>query len=374
MKLNRIVTLAVVAGVVTVAVTFLTAANTSSDANKSTQDSAKPVDGSGVVVFANLDVESGIILIFPETFPQPARVDKILVKEGQSVVKDQALIELDKKLAKMTLDEAEAAITTAQNLLAQAEAMHNDAKQKGTAHLIAMEAQQIAIDSKKKLLEAAKTKLAEQRKRAADLGIKNEPEINAAQFNLESAQKDVEFEEKKLAGLKRVSPQPLIDAAQSKVDEANSGLKRQQIQKEKAQYGLDAMTVRAPCDGKVLRIQCQVGLTVGVQSKQPLILFQPAEKLIIRCEVDQEWASRVQLNQAAIINDDNDASLEWKGKVTKIADAFLPKRALSGMPEGFPMTDSRVLEVIVELNKDQKTDGLRLNQRLKVKIGMDSGK
>ena len=237
MKLNRIITLAVLAGVTLLAVTFLTAAKTSTTDAKATQDPAK-AQGTGVVVFANVDVEAGLIPIFPETFPQPAKVVQVFVKEGGFIKKDDPLVELDSQLAKWTLEEAQVGLMTAEAALAGAKAMLDQAKMLRKGQAVAMDAQEFAIKSKKQSLEAARTKLDGERLRAQQQGIKNDPEIKAAEYSLKAAQTDVEFEEKKLEGLRRVSALPNINAAQSKVDEATSAVKRQTILLEKAKYGV----------------------------------------------------------------------------------------------------------------------------------------
>jgi hypothetical protein len=104
--------------------------------------------------------------------------------------------------------------------------------------------------------------------------------------------------------------------------------------------------------------------------KEPIVL-QPNGKLFIRAEVNQEYANRVALNQKATIVDYSNTSITWKGKITKVADHFTPKRNnnSSGV-ELFSSGDDPILEVTIEI-EDAKNPVIRQGQRVRVYIGTE---
>src|ERR1700734_3225847 len=108
MKNDRVVTVAVLVGLVIIVVTFLGAARMSGDDGKNAKDQQKllaPVKpgSKGVVGSGPVDVDNGIGLLplFPDTFPQPSKVIQISARaqEGMEVKKGEVLVEFDAELA-----------------------------------------------------------------------------------------------------------------------------------------------------------------------------------------------------------------------------------------------------------------------------------
>ena len=93
---------------------------------------------------------------------------------------------------------------------------------------------------------------------------------------------------------------------------------------KKAKLVLDECVLRAPEDGTVLRVLTQVGETVGAQARQPAVEFCPNGPRIIRAEVMQEWASKVEPGQVVLIEDDTRFGPQWQGRVKSVAGAFTP--------------------------------------------------
>src|SRR5438309_2139339 len=73
---------------------------------------------------------------------------------------------------------------------------------------------------------------------------------------------------------------------------------------DKAKLALDECLVKAPAEGTVLRLGVQVGDLLGPEAKSPPLTFCPAGPRVVRAEVEQEWAGRVQDGQIATIQDD----------------------------------------------------------------------
>ena len=375
MKNNRVVTAAFLVGVVIVAVTFLGAARMSGDDAKSPKDVQKilaPVkSGSkGVVVFGNVDVDNGIGLLqlYPETLPQPSKVKKVLVSEGQLVKKGQKLVEFDTELADLTVDEAKTALAQAQGALLRAEALVKQADATLAGHRVLIEATEKTVLSKRLELDAAQVDLDEKKRLGPLVGGGVDLEIAKKKF--ESAEKALDSERIKLEGLKSITPQSKKDEAEGAVAEAKAAVAKQKVMLDKAIYGLKLMTLTAPDDGTIVRSQVAEGLTFGAQTRQPAIWFQSKGVLVVRAEIDQEFASRVALGQEATIQDDGDSSQKWNGKVIRIADSFLPKR-LGASASDLLLNDARVLECTISLEGGDPKSHARVGQRVKVSIGVE---
>ena len=387
MRSNRVITIAVLLGVVIVAVTFLGAAHmTGDDTSKSAKDNHKSgpavKSGSiGVVVFGLIDVDdaddkgkgadgkgAGLLSLYPETFPQPSKVIKVLVAERETVVKGQKLIELDPELAELKVKQAEAALAEAEASLQRANAAVKGAEEMLQAHQVLVQTTAKAVEGKAGELSAAKVTLEETKRKLDVLKAENDPEYRAAKKNYDAAEKALEAEKIKLDGMKAIVPTSKLDDAKGLVAAANAAISRQQAMLKEAQVGLRMMTLTAPIDGKIIRSTVAVGQTFGPQTRQPALLLLPNGKFIVRAEVDQEFASRVAVDQKAVIHDEGNSALKWTGKVLRISDAFLPKRNTGMGPEGLLMNDSRVLECIVSI---EGNDPIRIGQRVRVSIGIE---
>jgi multidrug resistance efflux pump len=122
--------------------------------------------------------------------------------------------------------------------------------------------------------------------------------------------------------------------------------------------------LRAPCDGKILRIFVSAGEVLGAQPKAPAIQFAPIGVRIVRAEIEQEFAARVQVGQKALIQDDASVSSTWHGKVLRISDWYTHRRSI--LQEPLQFNDVRTVECIIQLDPGQT--GLRIGQRVRVKI------
>jgi hypothetical protein len=110
------------------------------------------------------------------------------------------------------------------------------------------------------------------------------------------------------------------------------------------------------------------GETLGPQPRTPAIEFYPTEKpLIVRAEVEQEFAGHVTVGKPARIEDDTRAGKSWKGKVIRVSDWYTHRRSVHLEPLNY--NDVRTLECIVSIDPGQSH--LRIGQRVRVFIGRD---
>ena len=92
-------------------------------------------------------------------------------------------------------------------------------------------------------------------------------------------------------------------------------------------------------------------------------MFCPDGPRILRAEVEQEFASRLSLNQTVVVRDDSTNSPLCTGKLTRISDWYSHRRSMVQEPLQF--NDVRTLECIITLDPSDKTP-LRIGQRVRV--------
>jgi len=374
MRSNRVIASAVLVGLVVGAVTFLGAAKVPGDDAPSKKDSTvSPSQGQDVlVIFANVDIDNGVGLLplFPDAFPQPCKVVKVHVKQGDKVKKGDPLADFDTELADLSVEEAKFGLARAEGALETAKGMLKQANEVLEGQKTAIDYTEKIIESKQKTLDAAKDELAE-KERFADK-LKAGAEVTAAKKKVEAAEKELQAERIKLEGMKRIQPTSKRDQAVGAVNEATAAVNLAKAQLSKALYGLKQMTLKAPVDGKIVDTRITEGLTFGAQTKMPAFFLQSDGPIIVRAEVDQEWASRVFNGQNAKIEDEGNSALSWSGKVIRVADSFMPKRSNSMVPEGLALTEARVLEFVVSVDNTDPKKPLRIGQRVKVTLKADS--
>jgi multidrug resistance efflux pump len=302
-----------------------------------------PVNCSG-----RADVPSRILDLLPV---RPGRVEEIIVKEGQEVHAGDILLKLDERPARFLLTQADADVKAAEASLARANQLPEQKR-------IGMQEQEKAIDAATHKMEAARLTAAKAKDLAAPpTPIINADEAKAAAEAAKSLESALEAEQKKLERLQAANPQADIDLAQANLAAKKSA-------RDQAKYAVDECVLRAPQDGRILRILIGKGELVAGDPKQPVIQFAPQEPLIIRAEVDQEYANRVQEGYTAVIRDDTRWDTVWKGKVVRKGDWYTRRR--STVLEPLQFNDVRTLECIITLDPGQEE--LRIGQRVRITV------
>ena len=101
------------------------------------------------------------------------------------------------------------------------------------------------------------------------------------------------------------------------------------------------------------------------QDKITGVLFCPDGPRLVRAEVEQEYASQVQVGQSATVQDDSGAAGTWHGRVARLSDWYTRRR--STLDEPLQLNDVRTLECLIALDPGQPP--LRIGQRIRVTIG-----
>ena len=358
MTRNRVVTALALVGLVGVGLTLLAAAHEPGDRPP---EPAKPTASTDqqLVCLGTVDTEDKMIGIYPDNFPQPSQVTKVLVNEGDEVRKGQPLLELDTEMYTLKVAEAEAGVKAALADLAKAEALV-------AAHRVEMDyldktwkAKQAAVEAKRKELEA--------NKQAAEITKnKNILDIEAATAALQEAELNLDAARIKWQGMKDQAPTYAVELA-------NAGLTRARELKRQAEHALAQATCTAKAAGTIVRSFVSEGSQFGpTVSREPAFWFVKKGPPLVRAEVTQEFAGRIHQNQRATIVDESANRPEdprWTGKVTRVGNQFLPKRHSSGSAlDIFPVNDDRVLECIVSLDLDKGQAPPRFGQKVRIRL------
>jgi HlyD family secretion protein len=300
-----------------------------------------------LVWFGFVDLRHGPTGLYPV---QPGRVVKVLVGENQDVSKGMPLLALDDTQALLRLKEAEAALATARKELARAEKLPEQ-------HRLKLAQQKSAIEALDARVSAAEL-LFTVKKNLQKNSLINAEELAAAEKQIKEIKALRDVERTKLAELKLANPD--LD-----VEIARQAVVRLETQLALAQNGLDECRVTAPDDGTILRVLVNPGEILGLPAQQPAILFAPKTPWIVRAEVEQEFAGKIQIGQEVQVEDDTNVELLAKGKVSEVSNWFLPRRFRSEDPTR--LNTGRTLECIITLEPGHRL--LRLGQRVRIRIG-----
>lgn len=308
---------------------------------------APSVEPEGIVCFGTVDLERGVASL---SATQPGRVVEVLVKENQRVDAGAVLLRLEDGLALSRLDEAEAAVELAQLQL-------REAMDQPGIHRIRLAQQQATVDAAHSRVESARH--AQQREeRLAKSAIITDADRSIRLEKVHEVEAMERAEAKRLAELEAQDPAATIDRA-------NLELKAAEARRDQARLALDECRIKAPRAGTVLRILVGPGDIAGNPPGQPAILFAADDPQVIRATVEQEFASRVQEGQPALIQDDADPNATWRGHVARLAGWYAQRRSILHDPSQF--SDVRTLECLIVLEPGQSP--LRLGQSVRVTIG-----
>ncbi|QVL31773.1 biotin/lipoyl-binding protein [Telmatocola sphagniphila] len=372
MKKHLVLTSCLFAGTALAGVTLMGASHLYQETEKSPSRTANPIPAQtpavdhsrGVICFGHVDFD-GIqqIQIFPRNFPQPSLITEVLVKESQEVKKGQLLVKLDVEAAELELKKAKATQARVESKVNQAMAKVDQAREAKKIYESNIKEQEQAVAAAEAGVQVA---LGDQKKvrQIYSSGAAGQVEIDAAKSGVDAKQSLLEREKIKLKAMQAANFDGPINEALAGVAEAQAAVKEAETGVIAAELALKYSTITAPCDGSVYHLTVADNMTIGAQTRNPLMQIIPKSKFYIRAEIDQEYTSRLKLDQQAIMTDESDLRLNIKGHVIRIAPGFMPKR--SSNPFDQQMNEQRVLECLIEIDGD--TSNLRLGQKLKVKL------
>jgi multidrug efflux pump subunit AcrA (membrane-fusion protein) len=248
---------------------------------------------------------------------------RLLVQEGQSVKKDDVILELDSQIEKIQLEQIQAELAT--------QKIETDL----AAHKIALEKIHLK-DARDDLLRSEKLHVSKVMSDQAFEDITNK--VSACKQNVSIAEA---LHQKTLAVQKQIA----LDIV----------LQKLLIQKK---------TLRAPVAGKILALNVTLGdeITPSITIAQ----FLPEGEYVALAEVDELFAERVKIGQDASIQENQTQNEIARGEVFFMADYLKKKSDIDDNPS--MQQDRRVREVKISLNTQKN---LILGEKVSCLIFLD---
>ncbi|HEY3696465.1 HlyD family efflux transporter periplasmic adaptor subunit [Phenylobacterium sp.] len=150
-------------------------------------------------------------------------------------------------------------------------------------------------------------------------------------------------------------------AAQGEVSQAQAALAAAESRRRLAALTADALTVRAPAAGRILRRFAGQGAWAAAAS--PLFVLEPDGRRVVRAELDEAFADQVRPGMAAQVTREYQQGRAYRARVLRVADAFTTA-ALSEDPTA--RADTRVFSVVLSVEGGET---MKLGQRVLVRIG-----
>src|SRR5262249_53406907 len=227
--------------------------------------------------------------------------------------------------------------------------------------------QEAAIDVARARVKQADGALARKRE-FVGLGQANAKELPPLLAQVEEAQAAQRAEERRLDELRLLRAAPGEKPLEMRRAEADVAAKEARL--HQAEIGLAECQLLAPMRGTVLRVLVNRGDVLGPPSTRPAVVLAPDEELIVRAEVEQEFAAKVRTGQPVVVEDDAMDGASWTGKVETTSRWFAQRRSI--LLEPGQLNDARTLEAIIRLDPTPAVDTarppLRIGQRVRVVV------
>jgi membrane fusion protein (multidrug efflux system) len=304
-------------------------------------------DSPDLICLGFVDVEGGVAPLSPT---QPGRILEVVARDGDHVAKGAILLRLDDAAARFSLEQAAATLELAET---QSEQAGINLRQ----FPVRVAEERAALDAAKDRLESARHRLSHQRelRKSSLIPIRD---VTSAEDQVTEMETLVRAEAEKLKEVELSNPALVVHEADLKAAAARAGLRQ-------AKYNLEECVLKAPEAGTVLRMSVHAGEVVGGPAATAAVLFCPDRPLLVRVEVEQEFAGRIVLGRPAVVHDEFSPEIVWRGQVTRIADWYSQRRSMAAKPGQFK--DVPTVECLVTL--DAGRPPFRIGQRVEVRIG-----
>ena len=267
--------------------------------------------------------------------PVPGIVDKVLVKPGDEVKEGQPVFTLEQAERKAELDARMAALQLEESRLARLES------QPRAEDLPPLEARVKSAE-----IEAQRTQGTFERVKAArESGAASVEDLEQRRFAMLAAQAALDQVRAELARMRSGAWKADLEVARREVGAARAAV-------EKARTDLDRLTVRAPMNGRVLKVDVRDGefATAG-RLDSPMVTLGDEGPLHVRVEVDEDDAARVQPGADAEAFTRGREPVRLALKFVRIEPSVKPKTSLKGVVT--ERVDTRVLTVVYEIARTE---------------------
>jgi multidrug efflux pump subunit AcrA (membrane-fusion protein) len=135
-----------------------------------------------------------------------------------------------------------------------------------------------------------------------------------------------------------------VDGAKAQLAASRAALARAEAALEHTRTELALLSVRAPIDGQILKVDVRPGEYASVPAKAPLVVMGDTSALHVRVDIAEEDAARFVPASAAYASPRGDASRHIPLEFVRLEPRLIPKRNLSG--DTAERVDTRVLQAI----------------------------
>jgi HlyD family secretion protein len=287
-----------------------------------------------------VEPQSGEIRIAPSVM---GRIGEVLISVNDKVFAGQPLMRLDD-------DETQARLLVARAQIELRKRARNEQRSSGRT-ASRREAEDMVAESEQAVVEA---RSALDRAAAAKSGGDGSGAgIDTARARLTRARDLLESQKAELRRLEIESGTALPTQAEGQLNIARAELLGVEAAVEK-------LTIRAPIDGTVLRINAKAGELALPSATQPLLLLGDISAMRVRAELDERDFGAIKIGQTAMVRSAAFPEREFAGKVLSIAPIIQSGRISSGDQRN--LTDVNVAEVVVELAEPGPlTDGMKVD-------------
>jgi HlyD family secretion protein len=290
----------------------------------------------GVGARGRIEPEDGVVLVAaPYSDARPSIVRDLRVTEGDVVRAGQIIAVLDNW---STLDKAlrqrEADLEVARRRLVQLKAGAKPAD---------LEAQRVEVKRWESEYQIALSDHQRHEKLYADKVISH-AELDQKRLVTERARRMFDAAQEKLKSLEEVRKED-VDVQAAEVSAAEARVAQ-------AKSELDRMSVRAPADGRVLKVHAHVGEEVGPRG---IVELGRTERMFVVAEVYETDINRVRIGQTAEVSGEL-LTTPLAGRVTHIESQVTRSELLANETSAF--ADTRVVKVKIQLEQGQRVAGL----------------
>lgn len=262
-----------------------------------------PARQATAIARGKIDVPGGLLSLGA---PSDGLVTAVAVKEGDTVRKGQALLQLSSDSAQLEIDLAKAQL---QQALAE-----QKAREQRLPGLKALAA---------RLAEAARAGASDHMR--ADEALQNQQQ---AESSVLMAKADVAIQKRKLAI---------------------------------AEHQLRLRSLPSPVDASVVQVTVQVGQMVKADQDAPLLMLLPSRPLIVRAELNESFVSRIKPGMRADVTLESDPrAAALPARLVRISQVYGASKLNDGSE---PRINLRVVECFLEFEQVQT---LRIGQNVRV--------
>jgi HlyD family secretion protein len=266
--------------------------------------------------------------------PVSGLVMDVKVRVGSDVKQGSELFRLDDRDLQAELAVRQAALGSAKQRLAKLQAMPR-AEDLPPAAAKVVEARASLADARNQL------KLWES---VDDKRAVSQDEVDRKRFAVEVDEARLVEAQTELASLKAGAWAPDMEIAKGEVVSAEAQVHATEIE-------LDRRIIRAPAAGRILQVKIHPGefATTGVL-EQPLVLMGNVDPLVVRVDIDENDAWRIDPSQPAIAFVRGNRDLKTNLTFLRVEPYVVPKRSLTG--DTTERVDTRVLQVLYSFNRE----------------------